>query len=538
MAVIAPPSAAPPSPGMGLGAKPGANTSVVPSPNATAATPAQLPSAAQPAPMRTPPPPPGMQQQKLAIFFGSMPKGTNALDNPGGLSKQTSNSPAAPNVASKNPPSIPVINYEGDKMGAEFPSVQEKSTMIRPNPTEQQKFAAILSTQAREHISKKNFAEPGKKKYPIEDKAHARNALARVSQFGSDAEKAQVRAKVYAKYPDMGKQSSLIDQSYSAGVSDAASRFINYKVAGLGQTLMTAGKAMVPGAVMGAVQGAMDPEGSMFGGAVKGGLMGAGAGALHGHMMQGAGDASKMYQKGMGWAKQQYGAAKNWAGQQMAPPAAPTQKVGHLQDFFAKIARQFTPAQMQASLKSSLSQGSWEAANKAKQGVPFSSNTPLTNPNDMRRANMLSAFTPGTSQQLQAPSSGLELDMAPKKFEYGVKGASVRGNVIGALSSLLVGAPIVGAGYEFNKAMNPPPIQRSYEDIEKLRGLARMRQYALPNRHIDVSGSNPLEQQTLAPYMPTIPLNSEKKLWPDAHPDVQRHMGGYRNFLRAANRLW
>jgi hypothetical protein len=69
-----------------------------------------------------------------------------------------------------------------------------------------EKLSKKLTTEAREHISKKNFAEPKEKKYPIEDRAHARNALARVSQHGSPAEKAQVRAKVHAKYPDIGEE--------------------------------------------------------------------------------------------------------------------------------------------------------------------------------------------------------------------------------------------------------------------------------------------------------------------------------------------
>lgn len=64
-------------------------------------------------------------------------------------------------------------------------------------------------------MSKSTFAIPSKKSksnpagrggYPIPDKAHARNALARVSQFGTPAEKAKVRAKVYAKYPSMKKK--------------------------------------------------------------------------------------------------------------------------------------------------------------------------------------------------------------------------------------------------------------------------------------------------------------------------------------------
>ena len=63
---------------------------------------------------------------------------------------------------------------------------------------------AKLTAAARKKIPAKNFALPGGR-YPIEDKAHARNALARVSQHGSSSEKAKVRAKVHAKYPDIGQ---------------------------------------------------------------------------------------------------------------------------------------------------------------------------------------------------------------------------------------------------------------------------------------------------------------------------------------------
>jgi hypothetical protein len=41
---------------------------------------------------------------------------------------------------------------------------------------------AELNTDARKKIPKSKFAEPEKRKYPIEDKAHARNAKARASQ--------------------------------------------------------------------------------------------------------------------------------------------------------------------------------------------------------------------------------------------------------------------------------------------------------------------------------------------------------------------
>jgi hypothetical protein len=69
-----------------------------------------------------------------------------------------------------------------------------------------EKLARELTTAAREHIKKKNFAIPERPKgeggsYPIEDIAHGRNALARVHQHGTPEEIARVESKVYAKYP-------------------------------------------------------------------------------------------------------------------------------------------------------------------------------------------------------------------------------------------------------------------------------------------------------------------------------------------------
>jgi hypothetical protein len=61
---------------------------------------------------------------------------------------------------------------------------------------------AKLDKAARKNIPASEFALPGRR-YPIEDKAHARNALARVSQKGSPAEKAGVRRKVGQAYPGL-----------------------------------------------------------------------------------------------------------------------------------------------------------------------------------------------------------------------------------------------------------------------------------------------------------------------------------------------
>lgn len=59
---------------------------------------------------------------------------------------------------------------------------------------------AKLSTKARKALPKSDFAGPDRS-YPIQDASHARNALARVSQHGTDSLKAQVRAKVRQKFP-------------------------------------------------------------------------------------------------------------------------------------------------------------------------------------------------------------------------------------------------------------------------------------------------------------------------------------------------
>jgi len=68
-----------------------------------------------------------------------------------------------------------------------------------------------LTAKKRNKLPKKSFAEPGARKYPIHDKAHARNALARVAQHGTPTEKAKVRAAVHRKYPSIGKSKGSAD---------------------------------------------------------------------------------------------------------------------------------------------------------------------------------------------------------------------------------------------------------------------------------------------------------------------------------------
>lgn len=81
------------------------------------------------------------------------------------------------------------------------------------------KRASDLSQRQRESLPTKAFAVPAAKakkigvageikgeargKYPIPDERHAKNALARVSQHGTPAERQMVRSKVYSKYPGL-----------------------------------------------------------------------------------------------------------------------------------------------------------------------------------------------------------------------------------------------------------------------------------------------------------------------------------------------
>lgn len=71
------------------------------------------------------------------------------------------------------------------------------------------KEMAKLNAAARRAIPKSKFAVPSKApasgSYPIPDRSHAANALARAS--GKPVE-AQVKAKVHRLYPDMGDSHS------------------------------------------------------------------------------------------------------------------------------------------------------------------------------------------------------------------------------------------------------------------------------------------------------------------------------------------
>ena len=60
---------------------------------------------------------------------------------------------------------------------------------------------AKLTSKERNKLPDSAFAGPHRS-FPVEDENHARNALARASQFHPEL-KAKIRAKVHRKFPDI-----------------------------------------------------------------------------------------------------------------------------------------------------------------------------------------------------------------------------------------------------------------------------------------------------------------------------------------------
>jgi type IV secretory pathway VirB9-like protein len=60
--------------------------------------------------------------------------------------------------------------------------------------------AAVLTSKKRKSLPSSSFVFPQDKRYPIHDRAHAANALARAS---GKPEYSKVRAAVCRRYPDL-----------------------------------------------------------------------------------------------------------------------------------------------------------------------------------------------------------------------------------------------------------------------------------------------------------------------------------------------
>jgi len=62
---------------------------------------------------------------------------------------------------------------------------------------------AKLTYGEKKELPDSEFAVQEERKYPIEDEAHARDALARVSRFGTAEEKKKVCEAVAKRYPEI-----------------------------------------------------------------------------------------------------------------------------------------------------------------------------------------------------------------------------------------------------------------------------------------------------------------------------------------------
>jgi hypothetical protein len=99
--------------------------------------------------------------------------------------------------------------YKTERAAEQHSAVYVTQQKIGKRPEseyEENKHDHRLTYEERQALSPREFAEPGERKYPIEDESHARNALSRVSQFGTPSEKRMVRAAVAKRYPEI-KQS-------------------------------------------------------------------------------------------------------------------------------------------------------------------------------------------------------------------------------------------------------------------------------------------------------------------------------------------
>ena len=160
------------------------------------------------------------------------------------------------------------------------------------------KVAADLTLKKRESLPSSKFAIPAAKakkigvaheivgeskgKYPINDAVHARNALARVAQHGTPAEKAIVQRKVHAKFPGIGEKSAE-----AVACADQVGRMMA-KTATLPLPVnanLIAGLLAAQMPITGTVSGALDaPPGERGRGAAQGLMTGLGGdvGALGG----------------------------------------------------------------------------------------------------------------------------------------------------------------------------------------------------------------------------------------------------------------
>jgi hypothetical protein len=69
----------------------------------------------------------------------------------------------------------------------------------------------------RQKMKSSSFAIPSKRKYPINTPGRRKNAIARVQQHGSPAEKRAVFSAIRRKDPGLAKRSSVIPTKGGSG---------------------------------------------------------------------------------------------------------------------------------------------------------------------------------------------------------------------------------------------------------------------------------------------------------------------------------
>lgn len=62
------------------------------------------------------------------------------------------------------------------------------------------------STTGRKRMATTSFGLPEQRKYRLDTKAHARNAIARAKQHATPAQQTRIRRRARAKYPSIGKR--------------------------------------------------------------------------------------------------------------------------------------------------------------------------------------------------------------------------------------------------------------------------------------------------------------------------------------------
>jgi hypothetical protein len=65
---------------------------------------------------------------------------------------------------------------------------------------------AKMRAKKRNSLPDSSFALPSKRKYPINDKAHAEQALRMAARKDTEGSYSAIAAKVYARYPSLKKK--------------------------------------------------------------------------------------------------------------------------------------------------------------------------------------------------------------------------------------------------------------------------------------------------------------------------------------------